>query len=199
MPGGGIAPGSDQAGHGGAGHRQNCLQLRGAAGDRICFMMAPRRSAPVRPAVPGTRQRIFPSHPIPSHPISVTATLTRTGLLRIHPQMIGGDDHRRRARAQPRAGGNLRSCALLGGLPRRSRDGPRPVREPRPPATGGRLGGRGFKTRPAADGQQARAITSGGAQPGSYPEAAFPSAAIRPRRCHRASASAGRPARPALS
>ena len=82
-------------------------------------------SSSVRPAVPGTQRRIFPSHPT-----SVTTTLTRTSLLRIHPQMIGGDDHRRRARARPRAGGNLQSCALLGDLPRRSRDGPRPVREP---------------------------------------------------------------------
>ena len=104
-PGGGIAPGSDQAGHGGAGHRQNRPQLRGAAGGRICSMMLSQRSAPV----PGTRRRIFPSHPI-----SVTTTLTPTSLLLIHPQVTDGDDHPRRPRAQPRAGGNFQSCAPLG-------------------------------------------------------------------------------------
>jgi len=48
-------------------------------------------------------------------------------------------------------------------------------------------------------GWQARPITSEGGQPGSCQEAASPSAAIRPRRCHRASAGAARPARLAVS
>jgi len=49
----------------------SCTVRRG----RICSVMLSQRSAPVRPAVPGTRRRIFPSHPI-----SVTTTLTPTSL-----------------------------------------------------------------------------------------------------------------------